>query len=305
MNLTRSAPRFAATGPLGPRGSRHDPARWKPWPTNASGAFGCPVCGLFVFSRANNVTEHCKQCTGDRNCEVEKWALRQGLGGAAKNTSAASEVEPKYGVSAQGHAPQTAPVTTAGRMKITQLESHMGDLVLLRDLPPLELLARLVVVDGERLSMQGRADLAAASRKAVEHAIASFASCREIATSRLAVPSGRGAVIAPCSPKLTPYIMRWGRRHRTCVHQRARWRAPPWGTQRRTRHRRMTTDVSSTSSFRRRRRRRCLRMPRSQSRRAPPDSHALQRRKLHAKAYSGRTGRSLATLAACIRTARS
>ena len=28
MNLTRSAPRFAATGPLGPRGSRHDPARW-------------------------------------------------------------------------------------------------------------------------------------------------------------------------------------------------------------------------------------------------------------------------------------
>jgi len=176
MNLTRSAPRFAATGPLGPRGSRHDPARWKPWPTNASGAFGCPVCGLFVFSRANNVTEHCKQCTGDRNCEVEKWALRQGLGGAAKNTSAASEVEPKYGVSAQGHAPQTAPVTTAGRMKITQLESHMGDLLLLRDLPPLELLARLVVVDGERLSMQGRADLSAASRKAVEHAIAKIES---------------------------------------------------------------------------------------------------------------------------------
>jgi len=43
------------------------------------------------------------------------------------------------------------------------------------------------------------------------------------------------------------------RRHRTCVHRRARWRAPPWGTQRRTRHRRMTT-VSSTSRFRRRRR---------------------------------------------------
>ena len=39
-----------------------------------------------------------------------------------------------------------------------------------------------------------------------------------------------------------------------CVHRRARWRAPPWGTQRRTRHRRMTT-VSSTSSFRRRGRR--------------------------------------------------
>jgi len=42
--------------------------------------------------------------------------------------------------------------------------------------------------------------------------------------------------------------------HRTCVHRRARWRAPPWGTQRRTRHRRITT-VSSTSSFHRRRRR--------------------------------------------------
>ena len=45
------------------------------------------------------------------------------------------------------------------------------------------------------------------------------------------------------------------RRHRTCVHRRARWRAPPWGTQRRTRHRRITT-VSSTSGFHRRRRRR-------------------------------------------------
>ena len=51
---------------------------------------------------------------------------------------------------------------------------------------------------------------------------------------------------------------RWRRRrHRTCVHRRARWRAPPRGTQRRTRHRRMTT-VSSTSSFCRRRRLRRL-----------------------------------------------
>jgi hypothetical protein len=40
--------------------------------------------------------------------------------------------------------------------------------------------------------------------------------------------------------------------------RRARWRAPPWGTQRRSRHRRMTT-VSSTSSFRRRLCRRLLR----------------------------------------------
>ena len=39
------------------------------------------------------------------------------------------------------------------------------------------------------------------------------------------------------------------------AHRRARWRAPPRGTQRRTRHRRQTT-VSSTSSFCRRRRRR-------------------------------------------------
>ena len=59
------------------------------------------------------------------------------------------------------------------------------------------------------------------------------------------------ASLLPC-----PSGRRWRRRrHRTCVHRRARWRAPPWGTQRRTRHRRMTT-VSSTSSFRRRRRRR-------------------------------------------------
>ena len=48
------------------------------------------------------------------------------------------------------------------------------------------------------------------------------------------------------------------RRHRTCVHRRARWCAPPWGTQRRTRHCRITT-VSSTSSFHRCGRRRSLR----------------------------------------------
>ena len=63
------------------------------------------------------------------------------------------------------------------------------------------------------------------------------------------------ASLLPC-----PSGRRWRRRrHRTCVHRRARWRAPPRGTQRRTRHRaRLTclTTVSSTSSFRRRRRRR-------------------------------------------------
>jgi hypothetical protein len=58
------------------------------------------------------------------------------------------------------------------------------------------------------------------------------------------------ASLLPC-----PSGRRWRRRrHRTWEHRRARWRAPPWGTQRRTRHRRMTT-VSSTSSFRRRRHR--------------------------------------------------
>ena len=52
--------------------------------------------------------------------------------------------------------------------------------------------------------------------------------------------------LLPC-----PSARRWRRRrHRTCVHPRARWRAPPRGTQRRT--------VSSTSSFCRRRRRRRL-----------------------------------------------
>ena len=57
---------------------------------------------------------------------------------------------------------------------------------------------------------------------------------------------------------------RWSRRrHRTCVHRRARWRAPPRGTQRPTTRVSASpvwvsasTTVSSTSSFRHRRRRR-------------------------------------------------
>jgi hypothetical protein len=44
------------------------------------------------------------------------------------------------------------------------------------------------------------------------------------------------------------------------VHQRAQWRVPPWGTQRRTRHRRITTVSSTSGGFHRRRRcRRLLR----------------------------------------------
>jgi len=55
----------------------------------------------------------------------------------------------------------------------------------------------------------------------------------------------------------SPSGRRWRRRrHRTCVHRRARWRAPPWGTQRRTRHRRITTVSSTSGGFHRRRRRR-------------------------------------------------
>ena len=61
------------------------------------------------------------------------------------------------------------------------------------------------------------------------------------------------ASLPPC-----PSGRRWRRRrHRTCVHRRARWRAPPWGTQRRTRHRRMTTVSSTSGGFHRRRRRHC------------------------------------------------
>jgi len=63
------------------------------------------------------------------------------------------------------------------------------------------------------------------------------------------------ASLPPC-----PSGRRWRRRrHQTCVHRRARWRAPPWGTQRRTRHRRITTVSSTSGGFHRRRRRRRLR----------------------------------------------
>jgi hypothetical protein len=56
----------------------------------------------------------------------------------------------------------------------------------------------------------------------------------------------------------SPSGRRWRRRrHRTCMHRRARWRAPPWGTQKRTRHRRITTESSTSGGFHRRRRRRC------------------------------------------------
>ena len=74
--------------------------------------------------------------------------------------------------------------------------------------------------------------------------------------------------LLPC-----PSARRWRRRrHRTCVHPRARWRAPPRGTQRRT--------VSSTSSFpgsfcRPRRRRRRLAPPWASSRRP---RHHIRRR---------------------------
>jgi hypothetical protein len=60
------------------------------------------------------------------------------------------------------------------------------------------------------------------------------------------------ASLPPC-----PSGRRWRRRRRrTCVHRRARWRAPPWGTQRRTRHRRITTVSSTSGGFHRRRCRR-------------------------------------------------
>jgi hypothetical protein len=69
------------------------------------------------------------------------------------------------------------------------------------------------------------------------------------------MPSHIALPCASASLLPSPSGRRWRRRRRrTCVHRRARWRAPPWGTQRRTRHRRMTT-VSSTRSFRGRRRR--------------------------------------------------
>ena len=92
------------------------------------------------------------------------------------------------------------------------------------------------------------------------------------------------------------------RRHRTCVHRRARWRAPPRGTQRRTRHRRMTT-VSSTSSFCSRRRRRRLLGRQAAGRgttfgagfaaSAPSPPHHLQSTRAHSAPSVGRcTGTS-------------
>ena len=69
--------------------------------------------------------------------------------------------------------------------------------------------------------------------------------------SHIALQCADASLLPPC-----PSGRCWRRRrHRTCVHRRARWCAPPWGTQRRTRHCRITT-VSSTSGFHRRRRRR-------------------------------------------------
>jgi len=79
--------------------------------------------------------------------------------------------------------------------------------------------------------------------------------CSDAVPHRLAMR--RRFLLLPC-----PSGRRWRRRrHRTCVHRRARWRAPPWGTQRRTRHRRIDDGVEHKSGgfHRRRRRRRRLR----------------------------------------------
>ena len=73
--------------------------------------------------------------------------------------------------------------------------------------------------------------------------------CSDAVPHRLAMR--QRFLLLPC-----PSGRRWRRRrHRTCVHRRARWRAPPWGTQRRTRPRRMTTVSSTSGGFHRRRRR--------------------------------------------------
>jgi hypothetical protein len=75
--------------------------------------------------------------------------------------------------------------------------------------------------------------------------------CSDAVPHRLAMR--RRFLLLPC-----PSGRRWRRRrHRTCMHRRARWRAPPWGTQKRTRHRRITTESSTSGGFHRRRRRRC------------------------------------------------
>ena len=55
-------------------------------------------------------------------------------------------------------------------------------------------------------------------------------------STTIALQCADASLLPPC-----PSGRCWRRRrHRTCVHRRARWCAPPWGTQRRTRHRRMT-----------------------------------------------------------------
>ena len=118
------------------------------------------------------------------------------------------EVEPKYGVSAQGHAPQTAPVTSAGRMKITELESHMGDLVLLCDLPPLELLARLVVEARGRMEPTNTARCSAAeaasSAETAAGKLASLASLSKRATSNRSHSSTQRASLPPLPPAPLP-----------------------------------------------------------------------------------------------------
>ena len=119
----------------------------------------------------------------------------------------------------------------------------------------------------------------------------------------------------------SPSGRRWRRRrHRTCVHRRARWRAPPWGTQRRTRHRRMTTVSSTSGGFHRRRRRRlrgrqaagrgttfgagCA-AQRAASAPSPPHLHSTRARSAPSiRAARARAGQSLRVRAQLLRSAR-
>ena len=113
----------------------------------------------------------------------------------------------------------------------------------------------------------------------------------------LHVTSVRGSLCGLRTPHHAGGRRRWRwrrRRHRTCVHRRARWRAPPRGTQRRTRHRRMTT-VSSTSSFRRRRRRRGARPPAARLLGRQPSS---RRPRLHIRRRLRRAARCIGAFAA-------
>jgi hypothetical protein len=110
------------------------------------------------------------------------------------------------------------------------------------------------------------------------------------------------------------------RRHRTCVHRRARWRAPPWGTQRRTRHRRITT-VSSTNSFHRRGRGRrlrgrqaagrgttfgagCAAAQRASSAPSPPHLHSTRARSAPSIRAAGTSWPDLGVRAQLLRSAR-